>query len=52
MKVRPRGGLIADDRVDFELGADIDAAHRIVHQNDRGIRPQSPGEQRLLLVSA
>src|SRR6185369_9386020 len=44
--------LFAEQVVDLDLGADVDAAHRIVHQYDPRIRAQGAGEQRLLLVAA
>src|SRR5262245_40239990 len=44
-------GLLSDHVIDFELGADIDAAHWIVHENDIGLGRQSAGEQRLLLIA-
>ena len=44
--------LRADEVVDLELGAVVDAAHRIVHQDDPGIGAERPREQRLLLVAA
>ena len=46
------GRLLADEVVDLELGADVDAAHRIVHQDDPRVRAERAGEQRLLLVAA
>src|SRR5690242_15833490 len=42
--------LLAHEVVDFQLGADVDAAHRIVHQHDLGIGAERAGKQRLLLV--
>ena len=45
-------GLLAHQIVDFELGADIDAAHRIIHQHDLGVGAERAGKQRLLLVAA
>src|SRR5271166_5701797 len=51
-KGAPRGGLGADEVVDFELGAVVDAAHGIVHQDDPRVRGERAGEQRLLLVAA
>ena len=39
-------------RVDLLLGADVDAAHRVVHQHDPASRAERPGEQHLLLVAA
>src|SRR5450755_1704244 len=44
--------LLAEQVVDLELGADVDAAHRIVHEDDPCVRAQRAGEQRLLLVAA
>ena len=38
--------------VDLQLGADVDAAHRVVHQDDLGVGAERAGEQRLLLVAA
>ena len=48
----PRLRLGADQLVDLQLGADIDAAHRVVHQDDAGIGAERAGEQHLLLVAA
>src|SRR5580704_15565321 len=42
----------ADQVIDFELGVEIDAAHRIVHQHDPRVRSERPREQRLLLITA
>src|SRR5664279_669427 len=44
--------LLAKQVVHLELGADVDAAHRIVHQHDLRVGPQSSSEQRLLLIAA
>src|SRR5437868_6867040 len=43
--------LFAQQIVDLELGAYVDAAHRIVHQDDAGVGPERAREQGLLLVS-
>src|SRR5271165_4950862 len=48
----PRRGLGADQIIDLELGAVVDAAHRVVHQDDARVGGERPGEQRLLLVAA
>ncbi len=45
-------GLGADHAVDLLLGADVDAAHRVVHQHHRRRARERPGEQHLLLVAA
>src|SRR3546814_5244978 len=42
--------LGADEVIDLELGADVDAAHGVVHQHDLGVGAQRAGEQHLLLV--
>ena len=42
-KVRPRAGLGADHRVDLLLGADVDAAHRVVHQRRSRRRSRARG---------
>ena len=42
--------LLAYEIVDFELGAVVDAAHRVVHQHDSGVRAERAREQRLLLI--
>ena len=47
-----RFGLIGDHAVDFKLGANINTAHGIVHQDDAGFGAECPGEKRLLLVAA
>src|SRR6478672_8640605 len=44
-------GFRPDQFIDFELGADIDAAHRIIHQHDPRIRSQSASKEYLLLVT-
>lgn len=44
-------GLIGNQGIDVMLGTDIDAAHRVVHQNDRRTGPQGSGEQHFLLVA-
>src|ERR1700722_8763911 len=41
--------LRADQVIDFKLGVEIDAAHRIVHQHDPRIRSERAREQRFLL---
>ena len=46
------GGLVADHAVDLLLGADVDAAHRVVHDDDAGVGGERAGEERLLLVAA
>ena len=49
---RARGGGRADQRVHLGLGADVDAARRVVEQHDRRLRVQPLGEHDLLLVAA
>ncbi|OWK23035.1 hypothetical protein AJ87_40165 [Rhizobium yanglingense] len=44
--------FLADDRVDLLLGPDVDAAHRIVHQDNRSARRKRAREEYLLLVAA
>jgi hypothetical protein len=46
------GGEAFDQVVDFRLGADIDAASRLVEQEDLGSGRQPAGDDRLLLVAA
>ena len=48
----PLGGEPVDDRVDLVLGADVDAARRLVEDEDRRLRHQPLGEHDLLLVAA
>ncbi len=50
MNVRPAPPR-ADHVVDFLLGPHVDTPHRIVHQDDRGIRPKGAGKQGFLLVA-
>ena len=47
-----RRRLGADELVDLDLGAVVDAAHRIVHQHDARVGGERAGEQRLLLIAA
>jgi hypothetical protein len=42
-----RVGRRADQRVHLGLGADFDAARRVVEQEDRGLRIEPLGEQRI-----
>src|ERR1700733_4254666 len=44
--------LRADQVIDFKLGVEIDAAHRIVHQHDARVRAKRARAQRLLLIAA
>src|SRR4029077_8647510 len=44
--------LGADQVIDFKLGVEIDAAHRIVHQHDARVGSERAREQRLLLIPA
>ena len=46
------GGQPVDDRVDLVFGADVDAAGRLVHDEDRRLGHQPLGEHHLLLVAA
>src|SRR3954471_18131568 len=48
----PVGGQIADQFLDLSLGADIDAAGRLVEDEQRGLSDQPAGQQHLLLVAA
>src|SRR3954471_4511161 len=43
---------LADQRIHLRLGAHVDAARRLVEDEQRRIRRQRPGEQHLLLVAA
>src|SRR3569623_852803 len=43
--------FLADQLVDLALGVYINAPHRIVHQDDLGIRSERPRKQRFLLVA-
>ena len=45
-------GELADHLVELGLDADVDAARRLVEDEDRGIGEQPAGEDRLLLVAA
>ena len=45
-------GDLAQPAVDLGLGADVDAARRVVEQQQLGIGGQPAGDQRLLLVAA
>ncbi len=45
-------GLVAQNLVDFLLRADIDATHRIVHQDGGGAGCQRTGEKDFLLVAS
>src|SRR5438552_1621351 len=48
----PGAGFLGDEIIDFELGADVDAAHRIVHQHQARVGAERAGEQRFLLIAA
>ena len=48
----PGAGEIAQQAVDFRLGADVDAARRLVHDDDLGLDRQLLGDRHLLLVAA
>ena len=48
----PSGGELVDDRIDLVLGADVDAARRLVHDEDRRLGQQPLREDDLLLVAA
>ena len=41
-----------DDRVEFRLGADVDAARRVVEQQHARVRSQPAGDDALLLIAA
>ena len=45
-------GEPVDDRIDLVFGADVDAARRLVHDEDRRRRHQPFGDHDLLLVAA
>ena len=49
---QPRLGQLADQALDLGLGADVDAAGRIVEQQHPWLEAQDAGEQDLLLVAA
>src|SRR5882672_4084733 len=44
--------LLPQQVVHLQFGADIDPAHRIVHQNNPRVGTQRSSEQRLLLIAA
>ena len=48
----PAVGIVAQQPVDLDLGADVDAAGRLVDDEHPGRRGQPAGQQDLLLVSA
>ena len=48
----PLGRQMRDDAVDLRLGADVDAARRLVEDEDARRRDQPFGQQHLLLVAA
>src|SRR5687767_50783 len=48
----PRGGELVDERLDLSLRADVDAARRLVEDEERRPRAEPPREEDLLLVSA
>ena len=52
MTAAPFAANVADQRVDVELGADIDAPRRLIQQQDRRVAGQRTGEEDLLLVAA
>ena len=43
---------LVDERVDLRLGADVDAARRLVEDQDPALRRQPLGQHDLLLVAA
>ena len=45
-------GEPVDDRIDLDFASDVDAARRLVHEEDRRLRHQPLGEHDLLLVAA
>ena len=49
---RARRRELVDERVDLRLGADVDAAGRLVEDQDAAARRQPLGEHDLLLVAA
>src|SRR3981081_3298162 len=51
-KSSPGAGFLGDEIIDFELGGDIDAAHRIVHQHEARVGAERAGKQHLLLIAA
>ena len=46
------GGQPADQVVDFGLGTDVDAARRLVEQEDLGLDQEPPRQDALLLVAS
>ena len=52
MMAMPCGGQAADQGVDLGLGADVDAAGRLVEEQDLGLDQEPAGEDALLLVAA
>src|SRR3712207_8089502 len=46
------GRQVGDELVDLGLGADVDAARRLVQDQDARVEHQAAREQRLLLVAA
>ena len=49
---RPVCGQLVDQRLHLGLGADVDAAGRLVEQQHLRVQAQQPGEEHLLLVAA
>ena len=49
---RPARRLLRDDLVDLRLAADVDAARRLVEQQDVGVLMQQPADRHLLLIPA
>ena len=48
----PLIGELADQRLDLGLGADVDAARRLVEDQELRVHAQPAGEQHLLLIAA
>src|SRR5580704_7172943 len=46
----PGGRFISNQLIHLEFGANINSAHRVVHQQDLRFRPEGPREQGFLLV--
>ena len=48
----PCGGQLADQAIDLGLGADVDAAGRLVQEQDVGLLVEQPRQGHFLLVAA
>ena len=45
-------GFLAEEIIDFQLGADVHTAHRVVHEDDHCIGTKRARKQCLLLIAA